>query len=78
MNFLFSTTIHLDGEVKCTYKVFRFKLEPIKYKAELIEGKCPPDILLWKENNSWATRRQTKEIRLLASILGQEINKWTN
>ena len=78
MNFLFTTTIRLGGEVKCTYKVFRFKLEPIKYKAELIEGKCPSDILLWKENNSWKTVRQTNEIRLLASILGQEINNWKN
>jgi len=78
MNFLFSTTIHLDGEGKCTYNVFRFKLEPIKYKAELIEGKCPPEILLWKENNSWETIRQTKEIKLLASLLGQEISKQKN
>lgn len=78
MNFLFSSTIQLDGGGKCIYKIFQFKLFPTRYKAELIDGNCAPEIVLWRENDGWKTFRQTREVKLLAAMLGQEINRAKN
>jgi hypothetical protein len=78
MNFLFSSTINLDGEKECTYKVYQSKLVPSEYKAELVfplAGYCIPAIMFWKENGDWRTIRKSKEVKQLAATLGKEIEK---
>jgi hypothetical protein len=78
MNLLFSSTINLDGEKKCVYKVYESKLVPSEYKAELVvpsESNCIPLIIFWRENGNWRTIRKSKEVKQLAAILGQEIEK---
>ena len=77
MNLLFVTTINFEGEKRCIYKVYKSKLFPTEYKAELVNGDCLPLIFLYRENGSWRTIRKTNEVRKIAAILGKEIEKVT-
>jgi len=77
MNFLFVTTINFEEEKRCIYKVYKSKLVPTEYKAELVNGDCLPLIFLYRENGSWRTIRKTNEVRKIAAILGKEIEKVT-
>ena len=85
MNFLFSSTISLDGKKECVYKVYESRLVPGEYKAELVfplDGYSIKQITFWIENGNCRTIRKSEEVKQLADILGQEIEKskdnWEN
>jgi hypothetical protein len=78
MDFLFSTTINLDEEKRCEYKVYESKLIPGEYKGMLVlpsDSRCVRLIIFWREVGYWRTIRKTKEVKLLAEFLGKEIDK---
>ena len=75
MNFLFATKINFDEKRQCIYKVYKSKLVSTEYRAELVNGDCIPLIFLYKENGNWRTIRQTNEVKKLAAILCNEIDK---
>ena len=75
MNFLFVTTINSEKEKRCIYKVYASKLVPTEYRAELVTGDCLPLIFLYREDGNWRTIRKTNEVKKLAAIIGNEIEK---
>jgi len=75
MNFLFATTLNFDGQRQCIYKVYKSKLMPTEYRAELVNGDCMPLIFLYRENGNWRTIRETDQIKQLAALLSKEIDK---
>jgi len=80
MTLLFHSNVVLDGK-KSDYNVYRFKLYPSKYKAELIASNLHfpiKEIIFWKTKHGWKTSLKSKDSQYLADVLGNEIEQLKN
>jgi len=80
MTFLFLATVIWNGK-KSEYNVFEFKLNPSRYKAELISStiKFPvKEIIFWRTKDGWQTSLKSKEGKNLAEVLGDDIDNSKN
>jgi len=76
MRFLFESTIIEDGEeLRC--KVYEFKLNPGRYKAEVFDGSSKPckEIIFWKDGKAWKTNPSSIAAQRIAETIGSEISK---
>lgn len=73
MKFLFNATVIHDG-IRSNYKVYEFKLQHGRYKAEVINPapNAPKQIIFWKGTNQWIS--SLEEVNYLAEILGRDID----
>ncbi|HEV8285179.1 MAG TPA: hypothetical protein VGQ09_12770 [Chitinophagaceae bacterium] len=80
MEFIFPATVIWNGK-KYQYKVYKFKLTPNQYKAELIYStdKYPiTEITFTKDKGGWKTPLKSKIAQHLVEVLGNDIEHWEN
>ena len=80
MNFLFQTTIYQKG-IELGYNVYEFKLQPGRYKAELItpeSSRFMKEIVFWKEREKWKVQPALESALAIAEEIGRSIDQKKN
>lgn len=76
MRLLFESTI-VVGRKKLDYKIYQFRLQPDRYKAESsLTGKPSEQIFFEKRKNRWKADR--KECQKLVDVFGLKIEALEN